>query len=98
MIRVTAVMLTLAIGPACAFGQTGCLPPEEPFAYEPPKDDPELRDLIDGQYQDYIRGAESYLNCLNEESTRVRAEFQGILDRYIRYFGDDAGVRYEEIR
>lgn len=88
MIRNAALCLAVAMAPTWATGQIGCLPPEEPFAYEPPTDDPELRDLIDEQYQDYIRGTETYLNCLNAESTRVRSEFQEILNRYLRYYGD----------
>ena len=95
MIRAAAIRLALATAPTWAYGQVGCLPPEEPFAYEPPEDDPELRALIDEQYQDYIQGTKSYLNCLNEEATRVRAEFKKILDRYIQYFGAEAGVEYD---
>ena len=92
MIRTAAAVLVLALSPTLAAAQVGCLPPEEPFAYEPPKDDPELRALIDEQYQDYITGTEDYLNCLNAEAARVRAEFQEILDRYIQYFGIEVGV------
>ncbi len=92
MIR-NVTLLTMMAVPTVAFGQVGCLPPEEPFAYEPPIDDPELRDLIDEQYQDYIRGTEIYLNCLNAESTRMRSEYQLILNRYIRYFGDEAALK-----
>ncbi len=92
MIR-TAIVLAMMAVPTWAPAQVGCLPPEEPFAYEPPTNDPELRALIDEQYQDYIRGTESYLNCLNAESTRVRSEFQQILNRYIQYFGEGAALK-----
>ncbi len=91
MIRAAILAATMA-APISALAQAGCLPPEEPFAYEPPKDDPELSGLIDEQYQDYINGTEAYLNCLNDETTRVRAEFGAVMDRYLRYFGDEAGV------
>ena len=64
------------MAPAATFDQAGCLPPEEPFAYEPPTDDPEPRALIDGQYQDYIRDTESYLDCLNDKSSRARGAFR----------------------
>lgn len=94
MIRL-AILLALTTAPTLAPAQVGCLPPEEPFAYEPPKDDPELRVLIDEQYQDYIRGTESYLNCLNAESARVRDEFQLILNRYLRYFGNEAALKFD---
>lgn len=94
MIR-PAILLALTAIPTLASAQVRCLPPEEPFTYEPPKDDPELRALIDGQYQDYINGTEAYLNCLNAEATRVRGDFQDILNRYIQYFGDEAGVEFD---
>ncbi len=83
--------------PTLVAAQVGCLPPEEPFAYAPPEDDPELRDLIDQQYQDYIEGTEDYLNCLNDEAMRARTEFQTVFNRYVEYFGDGGGVAFEEI-
>ncbi|MDO5757329.1 MAG: hypothetical protein Q4P24_07410 [Rhodobacterales bacterium] len=89
-------MLALAAAPTLAFGQAGCLPPQTPFAYEPPKDDPELRQMIDEDYQTYIRDTEAYLNCLNAEAMRVRVEFDAVLKRYVQYFGSEAGVRYEQ--
>ncbi|WOI58074.1 hypothetical protein [Palleronia sp. LCG004] len=92
MIRAATFLVMLA-APTFAIAQVGCMPPEEPFAYEPPADDPELRALIDEQYQDYIRGTEDYLNCLNAEATRARAEYQAIFDRYLRYFGENAGLK-----
>ena len=96
MIRTAILAAAMgASGLAPALAQVGCLPPEEPFAYAPPADDPELRALIDEQYQDYIVGAETYLNCLNDEATRVRQEFQTIMDRYLRHFGDEAGLKFE---
>ena len=60
-----------------------------------PKDDPELRALIDEQYQDYITGTESYLNCLNDEAVRARAAYYEVFERYIRYFGVEAGVEFD---
>ena len=92
---VFAILLAAITVPTSASAQVGCLPPEEPFAYEPPEDDPELRALIDEQYQAYILGSETYLNCLNDEATRVRAEFRTVLERYLRFFGDEAGIEIE---
>ncbi|WP_299843147.1 hypothetical protein [uncultured Jannaschia sp.] len=97
MSRAAAILLAVTMAPIPAAAQVGCLPPEEPFAYAPPEDDPELRALIDEQYQDYIDGTEAYLNCLNDEAARARVEFQVILDRYLTYFGDGAGVEFEAI-
>lgn len=92
MIRVAATMLALVAAPTSALAQVGCLPPEAPFAYAPPKDDPELRDLIDEEYQVYIRDTGTYLNCLNAEGARVRDEFDDVLTRYVQFFGIEAGV------
>ena len=54
--------------PEEGLGRGRCLPPEEPVAYEPPKDDPELRALIDVQYRDDITGNDSQLNCPDKAS------------------------------
>ena len=100
MIRAAAILLlvmTTVTAPTLAVAQVGCLPPEEPFVYAPPEDDPELRALIDAQYQDYIDGTEDYLNCLNDEAARARAEFQVIFNRYVEHFGDGAGVAFEAV-
>ena len=43
-----------------------------------PKNDPELRALIDKQDHDDITGSESYLNCLNDEVVRARAAYDEI--------------------
>ena len=94
MIR-AAVLVALILAPTLAAAQVGCLPPEEPFPYAPPKDDPELRALIDEQYQDYITGSESYLNCLNDEAVRARAAYYEVFERYVRYFGVEAGVEFD---
>ena len=99
MIRTTILLLVVVTvtAPTLAGAQVGCLPPEEPFAYAPPEDDPELRALIDEQYQDYIDGTEDYLNCLNDEAARARAAFQVIFNRYVEHFGDRAGVAFERV-
>lgn len=94
MIRAAILVAALAC-PTLAAAQVGCLPPEEPFPYAPPEDDPELRALIDEQYQDDIVGTETYLNCLNTEATRVRDEYQAIMGRYMRFFGSDAGLKFD---
>ena len=60
-----------------------------------PGDDPELRALIDEQYQDYITGSESYLNCLNDEAVRARDAYDKVSEGYIRYFGVEGGVEFD---
>ena len=94
MIRTVSFLLTIATAPTLAFGQAGCLPPAMPFGYKPPKDDPELRAMIDEDYQTYIRDSEAYLNCLNVESMRVRTEFDEVMRRYVLYFGTGAAMKY----
>lgn len=96
MIRTGFFCLSIVMSPALAFGQVGCLPPEEPFPYEPPNDDPELRALINEQYQDYVREVEAYLNCLNREGARAREEAQAVIERWVRYYGDAAALRFEQ--
>lgn len=93
MIRHAAAVTLLAAAPALA--QIGCLPPATPFGYEPPEDDPELRAMIDEDYQTYIRDTETYLNCLNAESMRVRSEFDDVMERYVEYFGSGAAMKYD---
>lgn len=85
--------LALALSASGAVAQ-GCLPPEQPYAYEPPTDDPELRDLVRDQYQAYIEDSESYLNCLQSEIGRAQAEIREVLNRWVQYFGSDAKMRY----
>ena len=96
MSRWASISLVLLTAPTLAFGQVGCLPPATPFAYDPPKDDPELREMIRDDYQTYIRDTETYLNCLNAESMRTRTEYDDVLKRYMQYSGNDAVVRYEQ--
>lgn len=92
---VIAALLVLAAMSTTGQAQVGCLPPSAPFAYAPPKDDPELVRLIDEEYQTYIRDTEAYLNCLNGESMRARDEYQDVLQRYVQFFGIEAGVMYD---
>lgn len=70
------------------------MPPEQPYAYAPPTDDPELRELVRDQYQTYIEDSESYLNCLHSEIGRAHAETREVLDRWVQHFGSDARMRY----
>ena len=92
MIRVAATALAIVAAPTLGSAQVKCLPPAAPFAYAPPADDPELRDLIDEEYQDYIRDTGTYLNCLNAETARVRGEFDTVMTRYVRFFGIEADI------
>lgn len=70
----------------------GCLPPEEPYQFELP-DDPELRQMINEDYQTFILEAEDYMNCLQAEQQRTFNKINAILQRYIAYFGDDAALQ-----
>ena len=90
-IRIAAMAIALSV--SGAFAQ-GCLPPEPPYAYEPPSDDPELREIVRDQYQTYIEASERYLNCLQSEIGRAQAESRDVLNRWVNYFGPDAKMRY----
>ena len=60
-----------------------------------PKNDPELRALIDKQDHDDITGSESYLNCLNDEAVRAGAAYDEVFQRYIRYFASETGATFD---
>ena len=78
-----------------AGAQVACLPPEEPYPYEPSDLDPELRAIVGEQYEDYVREIEVYINCLEEERSDAMRSAQEIVQRWIQYFGEDAVVHYE---
>ena len=61
--KIRLACLVIILSAPCAIAQ-GCFPPEQPYAYEPPTDDPELREIVRDQYQTYIEESEAYLNCL----------------------------------
>ncbi|WP_415147000.1 hypothetical protein [Limimaricola cinnabarinus] len=42
------------LAPVVAGAQVACLPPEEPYPFEPPQDDLELRQLVNEQYEAYV--------------------------------------------
>ena len=83
----------LAAAPLGATAQIACLPPEEPYPYEPPRDEPELRALINEQYEAYVLDVEAYLICLRGESDRASREAREVIARWVRHFGDEAALR-----
>lgn len=70
----------------------GCIPPEDPYQFELP-DDPELRQMINQDYQIFIRAAEDYINCLQDEQRRAFKKTNAVLQRYLDYFGNDAALQ-----
>ena len=38
-----------------AGAQVACIPPEEPYPFEPGGLDPELRQIVNDQYEEYVR-------------------------------------------
>ena len=81
--------------PAAAGAQMACLPPEEPYPYEPSNLDDELREMVNEQYETYVRDIEDYINCLETERAEAMRSAQQIVQRWIRYFGDDAALSYD---
>lgn len=73
----------------------GCIPPLEPYAFAPPRDDPELYQLVNEEYQTYILDIEDYLACLQEEHRRAFNRANVILQQYVTHFGADAGLQSE---
>ena len=94
MVRLLAcAAVLLAAAPLGATAQVACLPPEEPYPYEPPRDDPELRAIIAEQYEAYVLDVEGYLNCLHGESDRASREAREVIARWVSHFGDEAALR-----
>lgn len=81
--------------PAVAGAQMACLPPEEPYPYEPSNLDDELRAMVNEQYETYVRDIEDYINCLETERAEAMQSAQQVVQRWIRYFEEDAVLRYD---
>jgi len=63
-VKIQLAFVAIILSAPCAVAQ-GCFPPEQPYAYEPPANDPDLRAIVRDQYQTYIEESEAYLNCLH---------------------------------
>ncbi len=94
-LRLPVAAMMLALAPATAGAQVACLPPEEPYPYEPSSLDAELRQLVNAQYEEYVRGIEDYINCLEAERAEAMRSAREVVQRWVRYFGDDAALHYE---
>lgn len=68
------------------------MPPEDPYMFDPP-DDPELRQMINEDFQTFIRAAENYMNCLQAEQRRTFNKTNAILKLYLKHFGGDAALQ-----
>jgi hypothetical protein len=77
---------------SASMAQEFCDRPIPPEDLVPPRDDPEFRDFLNSEYEDYLGAAESYINCLGREHQSTFEEMRVILDRWTRYFGDDARI------
>ena len=87
--------MTLALAPAAAGAQVACIPPEEPYPFEPSDLDDELRQIVNEQYEDYVRKIEGYINCLETERVEAMQSAQKVVERWVSYFGNDAALNYE---
>ncbi len=93
--RLSAVAVMLALATAKASAQVACIPPEEPYPYEPTDLNPELRQIVNEQYEDYVRKIEVFINCLEAERVAAMQSAQEVVQRWVRYFGDDAALHYD---
>lgn len=84
-------LVALLAAPAPA--QEVCARPIPPEDLAPPADDTELRDFLNGEYEHYLRAAEEYINCLGREHQGIFEEMRQVLERWTRYFGEDAVMR-----
>lgn len=79
-----------AITTTACLAQEVCDRPIPPEDLVPPRSDPEFRDFLNAEYQDYLGAAESYINCLGREHQSVFEEMRAVLERWTQYFGNDA--------
>lgn len=90
--QAAAVMLTIGIATS-GLAQEFCDRPVPPEDLAPPTNDAEFRAFLGGEYDDYLRAAEAYINCLGREHQSIFEEMRAVLDRWRRYFGEDAKMR-----
>ena len=85
----------LALLLSAALAQEVCDRPIPPEDLVPPsaRSDPEFRAFLNSEYQDYLAAAEAYINCLGREHQSIFQEMRGVLERWRRYFGDEARLR-----
>ena len=93
-IGISALLIAACLNIPTAYGKA-CLPPEEPYPYPPPDDDPALREFINDEYGRYVLAIERYIECLDHERDRAFAESKGVTERWIRYFGTDAAIKVD---
>ena len=94
MVRRVLERLTIAISvcillvlPAHA---TTCLAPPRPFVPSNPADAREYADLIQQDFETYLKDIQHYFRCLDAERTRAFAEAQEVSQEYGRFLD---GVR-----
>ena len=87
-----AMAMAIALAPVPAGAQVACIPPEEPYPFEPGGLDPELRQIVNDQY---VRKIEDHVNCLKAERAEAMRSAQEVVQRWVRYFGEEAALRYD---
>ncbi len=93
--RLLSLVIMLALAPAAASAQVACIPLGEPYPYEPSDLGAELRQIVNEQYEDYVSGIEDYINCLETERVDAMQTADQVVQRWVRYFGDNAALHYE---
>ena len=94
-LRLPLLAVAIALAPVTAGAQVACIPPEEPYPFEPGDLDPELRQIVNDQYEEYVRKIEDHINCLEAERVEAMRSAQEVVQRWVRYFGEEAALRYD---
>ena len=96
-LRLPLLAMAIALAPITAGAQLACIPPEEPYPFEPGDLDPELRPIVNDQYEEYVRKIGDHINCLEVERAEAMrsAQDQEVVQRWVRYFGEEAALRYD---
>jgi len=76
------VLLTSMASPA--FGE-GCLAPQRPYIPSDSRSAREYADLIRSDFELYIRDAQGYFRCLEEERERAFEEAREVSEEYGRF-------------
>ena len=69
-LRLPLLAVAIALAPVTATAKVACIPPEETYPFEPGDLDPELRQIVNDQYEEYVRKIEDHINCLEAEPPR----------------------------
>lgn len=70
-----------------------CLPPDDPYPYKLPKNDP-LYNTARDEHQEHLESLEKYVNCLDRERGAALDQLRSSFNLFLANFGEDAVLKY----